>query len=63
MGFPPDPFSGRGLVWPTRWKFAAGRFDEEAFWLLGFEGLDVWNQLEACRLMGIHLPSPMEVFT
>ncbi len=28
------------------WKFAAGCFDEEAFWLLGSEGLAHWEQLE-----------------
>ncbi|MFC2089122.1 heparinase II/III-family protein, partial [Calditrichota bacterium] len=28
------------------WKFAAGRFDEEAFWLLGSDGLELWNNLD-----------------
>jgi hypothetical protein len=30
----------------AEWKYAAGRFDEEAFWLLGLNGLDRWNRLE-----------------
>lgn len=32
------------------WKFAAGHFDEEAFWLLGSDGLDRWEK------MGTHQP-------
>ena len=46
--FRPILSAGAVLFGRPEWKFAAGRFDEEAFWLLGFEGLDVWNQLEAC---------------
>ena len=29
------------------WKFAAGQFDVEAFWLLGSKGFDLWKQLDA----------------
>ncbi len=28
-------------------KFAAGRFDEEAFWLLGTEGLATWQKIDS----------------
>lgn len=29
------------------WKHIAGRFDEEAYWLLGSDGLDQWEELDA----------------
>ncbi|MBI5931817.1 MAG: alginate lyase family protein [Chloroflexi bacterium] len=29
------------------WKFSAGRFDEESFWLLGKAGLEAWEKLSA----------------
>ncbi len=43
------PFLSTGAVMFKRpdWKFAAGRFDEESFMLLGTEGLHSWQQLEA----------------
>jgi len=30
------------------WKFMAGCFDEEAFLLLGIEGVNMWGKIEAC---------------
>jgi hypothetical protein len=42
------PILSAGAVLFNRpdWKFAAGRFDEEAFWLLGSNGLNLWQQLD-----------------
>ena len=45
--FRPILSAGAALFGRADWKFAAGRFDEEAFWLLGSEGLDLWEQLDA----------------
>jgi hypothetical protein len=45
--FRPVLSAGAALFRRPDWKFAAGRFDEEAFWLLGSEGLDRWKQLDA----------------
>jgi hypothetical protein len=44
------PILSAGAVLFNRpdWKFAAGRFDEEAFWLLGADGLNLWERLEVC---------------
>jgi len=43
------PLLSAGAVLFNRpdWKFAAGRFDEEAFWLLGVDGLKRWGRIEA----------------
>jgi hypothetical protein len=45
------PLLSTGAVMFTRadWKFAAGRFDEESFWLLGSSGLENWNKLDFCE--------------
>ncbi len=45
--FRPLLSAGAALFGRPDWKFAAGRFDEEAFWLLGSDGLDRWEQLDA----------------
>jgi hypothetical protein len=45
--FRPILSAGAVLFKRPDWKFAAGRFDEEAFWLLGSEGLDTWEKLDA----------------
>lgn len=37
---------GASLFGRADWKFMAGRFCEEAFWLLGSGGLDLWEQLD-----------------
>ncbi len=39
--------AGAALFGRVDWKFTAGRFDEEAFWLLGMEGLEAWEKLDA----------------
>lgn len=44
--FRPILSAGAALFGRPDWKFAAGRFDEEAFWLLGSAGLDLWEQLD-----------------
>jgi hypothetical protein len=44
--FRPVLSAGAALFGRRDWKSAAGRFDEEAFWLLGAEGLDWWNRLD-----------------
>jgi len=44
--FRPILSAGAALFRRPDWKFAASRFDEEAFWLLGSEGLDRWKQLD-----------------
>ena len=44
--FRPILSAGAALFGRADWKFAAGRFDEEAFWLLGSDGLDRWEQLD-----------------
>ena len=44
--FRPLLSTGAVLFDRSDWKFAAGRFDEEAFWLLGFDGLEHWERLE-----------------
>jgi hypothetical protein len=43
--FRPILSAGAALFDRPDWKFAAGRFDEEAFWILGSAGLDIWEQL------------------
>jgi hypothetical protein len=45
--FRPMLAAGAALFGRPEWKFAAGRFDEEAFWLLGDEGVKSWEQLDA----------------
>jgi hypothetical protein len=44
--FRPILSAGAALFGRTDLKFAAGRFDEEAFWLLGSNGLDLWDRLD-----------------
>lgn len=44
--FRPILSAGAALFGRADWKFAAGRFDEEAFWLLGAGGLDLWQKLD-----------------
>jgi hypothetical protein len=44
--FRPILSAGAALFGRPDWKFASGRFDEEAFWLLGSEGLDTWEKLD-----------------
>jgi hypothetical protein len=44
--FRPILSAGAVLFGRPDWKFAAGRFDEEAFWLLGSDGLGLWEQVE-----------------
>ena len=39
--------AGAALFGRADYKYAAGRFDEEAFWLLGVDGLAAWEDLEA----------------
>jgi hypothetical protein len=39
--------AGAVLFGRPEWKYAAGRLDEEAFWLLGEAGWRTWEQLEA----------------
>jgi hypothetical protein len=46
--FRPILSAGAALFGRSDWKFAAGRFDEEAFWILGSDGLDLWQKLDAC---------------
>lgn len=43
--FRPILSAGAALFNRLDFKFAAGRFDEEAFWLLGRNGLNAWNQI------------------
>lgn len=43
--FRPVLAAGAALYGRPDLKFAAGRFDEEAFWLLGTSGLQQWEQL------------------
>ena len=45
--FRPILSAGAALFGRPDWKFAAGRFDEEAFWLLGSDGRDRWEQIAA----------------
>jgi len=45
--FRPILSAGAVLFKRADWKFAAGRFDEEAFWLLGSDGLGIWKQLDS----------------
>jgi hypothetical protein len=45
--FRPILSAGAVLFGRADWKFAAGRFDEEAFWLLGAEGLNLWEHLDS----------------
>lgn len=45
--FRPILSAGAVLFGRPDWKFVADRFDEEAFWVLGSEGLDRWKQLDA----------------
>jgi len=45
--FRPILSAGAALFRRPDWKFSAGRFDEEAFWLLGSVGLNLWEQLDA----------------
>jgi hypothetical protein len=44
--FRPILCAGAVLFGRPNWKFASGRFDEEAFWLLGSEGFDTWEKLD-----------------
>ncbi len=44
--FRPILSAGAALFSRPDWKFAAGRFDEEAFWLLGSHGLQLWERLD-----------------
>lgn len=44
--FRPILSAGAALFGRADWKFAAGHFDEEAFWLLGSCGLGLWEQLD-----------------
>jgi hypothetical protein len=44
--FRPILSAGAALFGRPDWKFVAGRFDEEAFWLLGADGLDLWEKLD-----------------
>lgn len=44
--FRPILSAGAVLFGRADWKFAAGRFDEEAFWLLGPDALGLWDQLD-----------------
>lgn len=44
--FRPLLSAGAVLFERPDWKFAAGRFDEEAFWLLGSSGLNIWEKLD-----------------
>jgi hypothetical protein len=44
--FRPILSAGGALFGREDWKFAAGYFDEEAYWLLGSDGLDLWNTLD-----------------
>jgi hypothetical protein len=46
--FRPILSAGAVLFGRPDWKFAAGRFDEEAFWILGSGGLDLWQKLDVC---------------
>jgi hypothetical protein len=46
--FRPILSAGAALYDRADWKFAAGSFDEEAFWLLGSEGKRLWLQIDAC---------------
>ena len=45
--FRPLLSAGAVLFERSDWKFVSGRFDEEAFWVLGREGLDLWRQIIA----------------
>jgi hypothetical protein len=45
--FRPFLSAGAALFGRSDWKYAAECFDEVAFWLLGAEGLNRWQQLEA----------------
>jgi hypothetical protein len=46
--FRPILSAGSALFGRADWKFAAGSFAEEAFWLLGIDGLELWEQLDIC---------------
>jgi hypothetical protein len=46
--FRPILSGGAALFSRPDLKFAAGHFDEEAFWILGSDGLDLWQKLDAC---------------
>jgi hypothetical protein len=45
--FRPLLSAGAALYGRADWKFAAGRFAEEAFWLLGPQGLERWARAES----------------
>jgi len=45
--FRPILSAGAALLGRPDWKFAAGRFYAEAFWLLGSDGLGLWEKLDA----------------
>jgi len=47
--FRPLLSSGAVLFQRPDWKFVAGRFDEESFWLLGSDGMTNWNQLKITK--------------
>ncbi len=44
--FRPLLSTGAVLFRPPKWKFAAGDFDIEAFWLLGTNGLRDWEEID-----------------
>jgi hypothetical protein len=46
--FRPTLSAGAVLFGHPNWKFAAGRFDEEAFWILGPDSLGLWKQIDVC---------------
>jgi hypothetical protein len=45
--FRPLLAAGAALFDRPEWKFAAGSFDPEAFWILGAQGLKRWERLDA----------------
>jgi hypothetical protein len=49
--FLPILSAGAALFDRAEWKYASGCLSEEAFWLLGPDGLKHWDQLEAHRPM------------
>ena len=48
--FRPLLSAGAALFRRADWKYVAGSFDEEAFWLVGTDGLRRWEQLETYPL-------------
>ena len=45
--FRPLLSTGAALFGRSDWKFAAGHFDEESFWMLGIDGLLEWEEIDA----------------